>query len=47
MYRRGPRRWRLAWGGTHGEDVTLKRMGEVVWEHFDNLRTRFYTDKYR
>ena len=40
-------RWRLARGDIHGDDAALKRMGEMVWEHFDNLRTRFYTDKNR
>ena len=39
------RRWRLARGGTHGDDVALKRRGEMVWEHFGDLWTRFYTDK--
>ena len=41
------RRWWLARGGTHGGHGALKRIGEMVWERFDNLWTRFYTDKNR
>ena len=33
----------LVWSGTHGGDVALNRVGEMLKERFDNLGTRFYT----
>ena len=33
----------LAWSGTHGGDVALNRVGEMLQERFENVRTRFYT----
>ncbi len=33
----------LVWSGTHGGDVALNRVGEMLKEHFDTVETRFYT----
>ena len=33
----------LVWSGTHGGDVALNRVGEMLSERFDDLQTRFYT----
>ena len=33
----------LVWSGTHGGDVALNRVGEMLRERFDNIETRFYT----
>ena len=33
----------LLWSGTHGGDVALKRVGEMLQERFNNIETRFYT----
>ena len=33
----------LVWSGTHGGDVALNRVGEMLIERFDGLETRFYT----
>ncbi len=33
----------LVWSGTHGGDVALNRVGEMLRERFDDLETRFYT----
>ena len=33
----------LVWSGTHGGDVALNRVGEMLLERFDNVETRFYT----
>ena len=33
----------LVWSGTHGGDVALNRVGEMLKERFDNIETRFYT----
>ena len=33
----------LVWSGTHGGDVALNRVGEMLQERFDNTETRFYT----
>ena len=33
----------LVWSGTHGGDVALNRVGEMLKERFDNVETRFYT----
>ena len=33
----------LGWSGTHGGDVALNRVGEMLKERFDNVETRFYT----
>ena len=32
----------LLWSGTHGGDVALKRVGEMLQERFKNVETRFY-----
>lgn len=32
----------LLWSGTHGGDVALKRVGEMLQDRFENLETRFY-----
>ena len=33
----------LLWSGTHGGDVALKRVGELLQERFKNIKTIFYT----
>jgi len=33
----------LVWSGTHGGDVALNRIGEMLRERFQNVETRFYT----
>ena len=33
----------LVWSGTHGGDVALNRVGEMLQECFDGVQTRFYT----
>ncbi len=33
----------LVWSGTHGGDVALKRVGEMLEERFQNVKTIFYT----
>ena len=33
----------LVWSGTHGGDVALNRVGEMLKERFANVETRFYT----
>ena len=33
----------LVWSGTHGGDVALNRIGEMLSERFENLTTKFYT----
>ena len=33
----------LVWSGTHGGDVALNRVGEMLRERFQNVETRFYT----
>ena len=33
----------LVWSGTHGGDVALNRVGEMLKEQFENVQTRFYT----
>ena len=33
----------LLWSGTHGGDVALKRVGEMLQERFENIKTTFYT----
>ncbi len=33
----------LVWSGTHGGDVALNRVGEMLEERFENIETRFYT----
>ena len=33
----------LVWSGTHGGDVALNRVGEMLQERFENIETRFYT----
>ena len=32
----------LLWSGTHGGDVALNRVGEMLQERFENISTRFY-----
>ena len=32
----------LLWSGTHGGDVALKRVGEMLQERFPNVKTSFY-----
>ena len=32
----------LLWSGTHGGDVALKRVGEMLKENFNNVETNFY-----
>ena len=32
----------LLWSGTHGGDLALKRVGEMLEERFDHCETRFY-----
>ena len=32
----------LLWSGTHGGDLALKRVGEMLEERFENCETRFY-----
>ena len=32
----------LLWSGTHGGDVALKRVGEMLHEKFQAVETRFY-----
>ncbi len=33
----------LLWSGTHGGDVALKRVGEMLQERFKSVETRFYS----
>ena len=33
----------LVWSGTHGGDVALNRIGEMLDERFTGLTTNFYT----
>ena len=33
----------LLWSGTHGGDVALKRVGEMLQEVFENVKINFYT----
>ena len=33
----------LVWSGTHGGDIALNRLGEMLQERFENVQTRFYT----
>lgn len=33
----------LVWSGTHGGDVALNRIGELLKERFKGVQTRFYT----
>ena len=33
----------LVWSGTHGGDIALNRVGEMLKEQFENVQTRFYT----
>ena len=33
----------LVWSGTHGGDVALNRLGEMLQESYSNVETRFYT----
>ena len=33
----------LVWSGTHGGDVALNRVGEMLQERFNGVETRFYT----
>ena len=33
----------LVWSGTHGGDVALKRVGEMLQERFKGVETKFYT----
>ena len=33
----------LLWSGTHGGDVALNRVGEMVQEKFNNVKVNFYT----
>ena len=33
----------LVWSGTHGGDVALNRVGEMLKERFGEVETRFYT----
>ena len=33
----------LLWSGTHGGDVALNRVGEMIQERFKDSKTRFYT----
>jgi hypothetical protein len=33
----------LVWSGTHGGDVALNRVGEMLQERYANVETRFYT----
>ena len=33
----------LVWSGTHGGDVALNRIGEMLQKRFENVQTRFYT----
>ncbi len=33
----------LVWSGTHGGDVALNRVGEMLEERFEDVETRFYT----
>ena len=33
----------LVWSGTHGGDVALNRVGEMLRGRFENVNTRFYT----
>ena len=33
----------LVWSGTHGGDVALNRVGEMLKDRFRNVNTRFYT----
>ena len=33
----------LVWSGTHGGDVALNRVGDMLRSRFDNVETSFYT----
>ena len=33
----------LLWSGTHGGDVALNRVDEMLKERFESIETRFYT----
>jgi len=33
----------LVWSGTHGGDIALNRVGEMLKDRFDNVETSFYT----
>ncbi len=33
----------LLWSGTHGGDVALRRVGEMLQERFENVKVNFYT----
>ena len=33
----------LVWSGTHGGDVALNRVGELLQERFHDVETSFYT----
>ena len=33
----------LLWSGTHGGDVALRRVGELLQEMFTDVRVNFYT----
>ena len=35
----------LLWSGTHGGDVALNRVGEMLRERFDGVKTRFYNGR--
>ena len=32
----------LVWSGTHGGDIALNRLGEMLQEKFKNVKTNFY-----
>ena len=32
----------LLWSGTHGGDIALNRLGEMLQERFKNVKTNFY-----
>jgi hypothetical protein len=32
----------LVWSGTHGGDIALNRLGEMLQERFKNVKTNFY-----
>ena len=35
----------LVWSGTHGGDVALNRVGEMLQEEFKDVKTRFYNGR--
>jgi len=35
----------LVWSGTHGGDVALNRVGEMLGERFSDVKTRFYNGR--